>query len=94
MQLWLEHFDLAIDTDTPSGRTNFGVSPGDAYHAEPYVYIGPWSAQRPGDPAFWNASFGATLAEPDVRRSTDALATVGAFLHRGLELLGRAENRP
>jgi len=50
--LWPEHFDLGISL----GEVNYGVSPGDAYLAEPYAYIGPWTP-RQGE--FWNAPFGA-----------------------------------
>lgn len=53
--LWPEHFDIAID----AGRVNYGVSPGDAFLAEPYAYVGPWDFE-PSDR--WNAPFGA--AEP------------------------------
>lgn len=40
IHLWPEHFDLAFD----AGEVNYGASPGDAHHAEPYLYVGPWSA--------------------------------------------------
>lgn len=50
--LWPEHFDIGITVD----EVNYGVSPGDADHAQPYAYVGPWAARR-GD--FWNAPFGA-----------------------------------
>lgn len=50
--LWPEHFDLGIQLD----EVNYGVSPGDAGHARPYAYVGPWT---PRAGAFWNAPFGA-----------------------------------
>jgi hypothetical protein len=50
--LWPGHFDIGISL----GEINFGVSPGDAYLAEPYAYVGPWRV--PSGP-FWNAAFGA-----------------------------------
>jgi len=50
--LWPEHFDVAITLD----EVNYGVSPGDAFIAEPYAYVGPWR-QRQG--SFWNQPFGA-----------------------------------
>ncbi len=53
--LWPEHFDLAIS----EGEVNYGVSPGDATHPEPYAYVGPWT---PREGPFWNASFGAVRA--------------------------------
>jgi hypothetical protein len=70
--LWPEHFDVGVAAD----RVNYGVSPGDAVHAEPYAYVGPW---EPRSGQFWNAPFGALRPAselPDV----DALA---AFLTEG-----------
>jgi hypothetical protein len=63
--LWPEHFDLGISLD----EVNYGISPGDAGHAAPYAYVGPWEA-RDGD--FWNVSFGAL-------RSVDELTDVSAI---------------
>jgi hypothetical protein len=50
--LWPEHFDVGIRTE----NTNYGVSPGDAYLAEPYAYLTP---PTPRTGPFWNAPFGA-----------------------------------
>ncbi|GAA2557936.1 hypothetical protein [Pseudonocardia hydrocarbonoxydans] len=50
--LWPEHFDLAITVD----EVNYGVSPGDGGHPDPYAYVGPWT---PREGPFWNAAFGA-----------------------------------
>jgi hypothetical protein len=46
VQIWPEHFDASCDLgDTAAGhRANFGASPGDATHPEPYLYVGPWDA--------------------------------------------------
>lgn len=57
--LWPEHFDVAITWD----EVNFGVSPGDDFHPEPYAYVGPWTP-RSGE--FWNASFGAFRSLSDL----------------------------
>jgi hypothetical protein len=59
IHLWPEHFDVAFD----AGEVNYGASPGDEHHDEPYLYVGPWTA--PEGP-LWNAtSFaGAELAWP------------------------------
>ena len=53
--LWPEHFDLAFFTDdaVESRRANYGASPGDAGHPEPYLYVGPWGSVPPND--YWNA---------------------------------------
>jgi hypothetical protein len=50
--LWPEHFDVAISID----EVNYGVSLGDAYLDEPYMYVGPY---KPRTGSFWNAPFGA-----------------------------------
>jgi len=86
-QIWPEHFDLGIDLDAGEIRTNLGASVGDGYSAEPYVYVGPRTADRPGDPTFWNAPFGALLAYGAIAGSADPLATMTEFLHRGVGLL-------
>lgn len=81
-RLWPEHFDVAIEAVGPGGgRVNLGVSPGDGFSAEPYCYVGPWTTDRPGDPAFWNAPFGAfrTLRE----LGDDPAAGGAAFLLDG-----------
>ena len=48
VQLWPEHFDLAIELgDEAAGtRANFGASPGDATIASPYLYVGPWREEK------------------------------------------------
>ncbi len=84
VQLWPEHFDVGTSRGSGAGRgCNLGFSPGDAFSDEPYVYVGPWGAERPGEPDYWNAPFGAVL-----RRSAavDA-ATCAGFLRHGLALL-------
>ncbi len=59
-RLWPEHFDAAIEVQaTADQRVNLGGSPGDGFNDEPYLYVGPWTADRPGDAEFWNAPFGA-----------------------------------
>ena len=54
-RLWPEHFDIAIESgDEGTGRrANYGFSPGDDDHPEPYAYVGPWR-EVAGEP--WNAS--------------------------------------
>ena len=56
VQLWPEHFDLAIElgSEVKGTRANFGASPGDDDHDEPYLYVGPWSADVSG--VLWNAT--------------------------------------
>jgi hypothetical protein len=84
LRLWPEHFDAAIDAAARSDvRANFGGSVGDGFSASPYLYVGPWTADRPGDGDYWNAPFGASLAVADV---PDVAAAV-AFYREGLSRL-------
>ena len=85
-QIWPEHFDLGMDVAVGTSRANLGVSPGDGFSPEPYLYVGPWSADRPGDAAYWNASFGALATWSQV---PDA-AAADAFFARGLGYLAGA----
>jgi hypothetical protein len=80
VQLWPEHFDLAVDVGPSGQRANYGGSPGDAAHPEPYLYVGPFDA-RSGE--FWNEAFGASLPYADILAGADPLA----FLRRGRQLL-------
>lgn len=68
-QLWPEHFDLSVSLD----QVNYGASPGDAEHPEPYLYVGPWTPPTP-DGGFWNESFGASQPAAASLTSEQALA--------------------
>ena len=90
IQLWPEHFDAGTSVSVGPGqgdRCNLGVSPGDAFSDEPYLYVGPWSDERPGDSGYWNAPFGAVLHQSDVVASSNQYSAGIAFLRRGLDLL-------
>ncbi len=87
IQLWPEHFDLAIDLAAGANRANVGGSPGDSFHPEPYLYVGPWGSDRPGDPSYWSAPFGAVLGYRDLAASPDPVARALEFIDRGLTLL-------
>ena len=73
--LWPEHFDLAISV----GEVNYGVSPGDSFHATPYAYVGPWTVPTETDGSFWNAPFGAIRRAEEL---SDA-AAIAAFFAEG-----------
>jgi hypothetical protein len=88
VQLWPEHFDAALDlAAAPDLRANLGGSPGDGFRADPYLYVGPWTDDRPGDDEFWNAPFGALLAYPELLVEADPVAAATAFFARGIKLL-------
>jgi len=89
VQLWPEHFDLGTGLDCGRGDgdgVNLGFSAGDAFSEEPYAYVGPWGPERPGDPAFWNAPFGALAT----RSQAGDVPTCVAFLRSGLARLTEA----
>jgi hypothetical protein len=79
--LWPEHFDVAYEAGAEKGgqRANYGASPGDADHAEPYLYVGPWTARPEGE--LWNATGfpGAELPYADLVAASDPRATAVEF---------------
>ena len=87
--LWPEHFDIAFEAGSESEgmRANYGASPGDRDHAEPYVYVGPWSASTNGD--LWNATAfnGAELSYAELRAADDPIAEAVEFMRSRHEAL-------
>ncbi|MEA2458931.1 MAG: hypothetical protein QOC95_1903 [Thermoleophilaceae bacterium] len=55
VQLWPEHFDVAVELGNEQAETRAAVggSPCDAAHAEPYLYVAPWTARPEGE--LWQA---------------------------------------
>ena len=86
-QVWPEHFDLGLDVGVGGQRVNLGASVGDGYHDAPYVYVGPWNAERPGDPGYWNVGFGALLGYDELVAAPDPVAATVAFFDAGLGFL-------
>ncbi|MGH9018816.1 MAG: hypothetical protein ACRDY1_13785 [Acidimicrobiales bacterium] len=80
LQLWPEHFDLALESGPEGSRANYGASPGDETIDQPYLYVGPHE-KRHG--SFWNAPFGAALPYSAIRAGEDP----EAFLRSGREHL-------
>ena len=68
--LWPEHFDLGIT----AGAINYGASPGDDHFTDPYLYVGPHDGPPPGEPAFWNAPFGAVRTFRQIGTAEEAAA--------------------
>jgi hypothetical protein len=83
IQLWPEHFDLALEMGSPESRANYGASPGDETIDEPYLYVGP---HRSRQGRFWNSAFGAALTFSQVHDGADPVE----FLLRGRGLLSSA----
>ncbi|MEP7111849.1 MAG: hypothetical protein ABI862_01165 [Ilumatobacteraceae bacterium] len=87
--LWPEHFDQAFYTEDADEtyRANYGASPGDDAHPEPYLYVGPWQTSR-ADP-FWNASSfnGAVLPLSFLVDSASSVDTGMQFFHTARTVL-------
>ena len=86
-QLWPEHFDLGGNALVGSGRVNLGVSLGDQHHEAPYIYVSPWDDRRPGDAAYWSASFGAVLGYDVLAGETDPVRAAAEWIGRGMAAL-------
>jgi len=87
--LWPEHFDQAFFTEDgeEARRANYGASPGDGGHPEPYLYVGPWGT--PAADEFWNATHfnGAVLALSTILAAADPSEAALQFLRTGRALL-------
>jgi hypothetical protein len=94
VQLWPEHFDIATDLAAVHGgpRANYGASPGDAAHPEPYLYVGPWDLtvlETTGAPdGYWNESFGASMPYSALAAADDARGAALTFFRDGRARLG------
>lgn len=88
VQLWPEHFDLAIEMGSPPSRASYGASPGDDHHPEPYLYISAWGSIDRSN-AFWNdANFsGSSLPYRQLLEAEDQRATALAFFDEGYRIL-------
>ncbi len=87
-RLWPEHFDFALDLRAgPDERCNLGASGGDAFHAEPYLYVGPHGPARPGPARYWNAPFGAILPFGELDVAGDPIRAAIEFMMTGITLL-------
>ncbi|HEX2384282.1 MAG TPA: hypothetical protein VHI95_16680 [Acidimicrobiales bacterium] len=85
-QLWPEHFDLAVTVESARAKkVNVGVSPGDSFVDEPYVYVGPQDLDGL-DGGYWNAPFGAFLTYSSMEEDEQAASALD-FIDRGFALL-------
>ena len=87
--LWPEHFDQAFYTEDAdeARRANYGASPGDEGHPEPYLYVGPWGTLATDK--FWNAaSFnGAVLPLSRLTATANPTELGSQFFRDGRALL-------
>lgn len=85
--VWPEHFDIATEFGNDDHRANFGMSPGDEGHPEPYFYVGPWDAVKKSP--VWNAKGfnGAELSYRDVLAAPNQRQAVLDFYRTRLRAL-------
>jgi hypothetical protein len=90
VRLWPEHFDIAIELGCEERglRANYGLSPGDEQHGEPYLYVGPWSAAI-DDRELWNGHgfSGAELSYSELIAAEDQAAAAEGFFASHREAL-------
>jgi hypothetical protein len=90
-RLWPEHFDYGTDlAAAPGVRCNLGVSPGDGFHEEPYLYFGPWDDNRPGPADYLNAPFGAILSFATLDVADDPGGAATEFFLQGVAYMRSA----
>jgi hypothetical protein len=85
VQLWPEHFDIAVELGPESIRGTFGGSPGDETHAAPYLYVTHWNDVAP-DP-FWNDAGYASLGWHSLAPGPDHRDAALTFFRAGREQL-------
>ena len=93
IQIWPEHFDIAIEmgTEERGQKASFGASPGDGAHAEPYVYVSAWG-DIDRSKGYWNdqAFNGASLGYDRLVDDADPVTTALVFLLEGHRILHQA----
>ncbi len=89
VQLWPEHFDLAVElgAEDDGHRAGYGASPGDELHPEPYLYVVPWGEVSPG--GLWEATAfrGAELPYTTLLGAEDQRETALRFFDERLRAL-------
>ena len=100
---WPHHFDLAtlVRLDAGAGESarsvGVGVSPGDEFYAQPYVYVSPWPRFDGGNlpalppPGHWHTEgfFGAVATGEEILAMKDRGKGLLAFITAAFEI-GRA----
>jgi len=91
IRLWPEHFDVATElgSEEAGSRANFGASPGDEDHPEPYLYVGPWDQSTAEEGWSATAFVGAELRYADLVAADDQLAAGLEFMSDRVDALSR-----
>ncbi len=81
VRIWPEHFDIAVELGDGETGANFGASPGDENHDEPYLYVGPFDAGLASG-ELWNATGfpGAELGYSELLAADDQRRTALDFM--------------
>ncbi len=93
--LWPEHFDIAVELGDEEGgwRATYGLSPGDENHAEPYLYVAPWTAAVSGERWAARGFGGAELGYSELLAAADPCAAAIEFFITRWDLLATAARR-
>ena len=97
---WPHHFDIATIVSLEEGKPanarsiGVGVSPGDEYYAQPYVYISPWprfdgeKLPDPPSPGHWHTEgfFGAVLTGDNVLAMKDRGRGLMGFISKAFDI--------
>jgi hypothetical protein len=97
---WPHHFDIATLVSLDEGRSEnghslgVGVSPGDEYYAQPYVYVSPWRHFKGGrlpdlpPPGHWHTEgfFGAVATGEEILAMKDRGRGILAFITAAFEV--------
>lgn len=88
-RLWPEHFDIAVELGEEGAgrRANYGFSPGDEEHPEPYAYVGPWTAEVGGEMWAARGFNGAELSYDELRLESDPAVVALNFFTTRWDLL-------
>jgi hypothetical protein len=90
VQLWPEHFDVAVDLGEGLARATFGVSPGDDEHDGPYLYVAAWEPGRLDGTARRDPAFnGVSLPATELLQVDGQLDAARAFFEQHRLLLNR-----
>lgn len=91
VRIWPEHFDAAVDAGDAGAdrRATYGASPGDAHHAEPYLYASPWAGRV--DAFFADPGFrGASRLRSELAAAADPERAAVAFLREARDRVRRS----
>ncbi len=97
---WPHHFDIATlisfeDGDAQTAKSlGVGLSPGDEYYAQPYVYVNPWPRRAVADlpplppPGHWHTQgfVGAVATGEEILTLADRRSELLAFIGAALDI--------